>query len=87
MKQSEPFRGAFGHTPLSVEEKIPWDCRRLVIGTGGDGALAVMDEVEREADHRKVDLLIRGPASGRPSARPFELSEGGPQRPRTWCNP
>jgi hypothetical protein len=57
-KPSKPFRSAFGHTPLSVEENIPWDCRRLVIGTGADGALAVMDEVEREAAHRKVQLLI-----------------------------
>src|SRR5437588_11891523 len=23
-----------GHTPLSVAEDIPWNCRRLVIGTG-----------------------------------------------------
>jgi len=41
-KSSKPFRDAFGHTPLSVEEKIPWDCRRLVVGTGADGALPVM---------------------------------------------
>jgi hypothetical protein len=32
-KPSRKFRDQFGHTPLSVEEKIPWDCRRLVIGT------------------------------------------------------
>ncbi len=38
-KSSKPFRGAFGHTPLSIEENIPWDCRRLVVGTGADGAL------------------------------------------------
>ena len=31
-KPSKTFRDAFGHTPLSVEEKIPWKCRRLVIG-------------------------------------------------------
>ena len=31
-KASKPFRDAFGHTPLSVEEKIPWKCHRLVIG-------------------------------------------------------
>jgi hypothetical protein len=55
---SKPFRDAFGHTPVSIEENIPWDCRRLVIGTGADGALAVMEEVEREAAHRKVELLI-----------------------------
>jgi hypothetical protein len=56
-KPSKPFRSAFGHTPLSVKEKIPWDCRRVVVGTGADGALPVMDEVKREAAHRKVELL------------------------------
>ncbi len=56
-KPSKPFRELFGHTPLSVEEDIPWDCRRLVVGTGADGALPVMDEVRREAARRKVELL------------------------------
>ena len=56
-KPSKPFRDDFGHTPLSVEEKIPWKCRRLLIGTGADGALPVMDEVKREAARRKVELL------------------------------
>jgi len=56
-KPSKPFRDAFGHTPLSIEEDIPWDCRRLVVGTGADGALPVMDEVKREAARREVQLL------------------------------
>jgi hypothetical protein len=56
-KASKKFREAFGHTPLSVEEKIPWKCRRLVVGTGR-GALPVMDEVKLEARRRKVQLLI-----------------------------
>ena len=56
-KSSRPFRDTFGHTPLSVEENIPWDCRRLVIGTGADGALPVMDEVKNEAARREVELL------------------------------
>jgi len=56
-KSSKPFRDAFGHTPLSIEENIPWDCRRLVVGTGADGALPVMDEVKREAARREVELL------------------------------
>ena len=30
---SRRFREEFGHTPLSIEEKIPWKCHRLVIGT------------------------------------------------------
>jgi hypothetical protein len=57
-KPSKRFREEFGHTPLSVEEKIPWKCRRLVVGTGAHGALPVMEAVEREAKHRKVELLI-----------------------------
>jgi hypothetical protein len=57
-KASKQFRDAYGHTPLSVEEKIPWKCRRLVVGTGASGALPVMKEVELEAERRKVELLI-----------------------------
>jgi len=57
-KPSQQFRDVFGHTPLSVEEEIPWTCRRLVVGTGAHGALPVMDEVTREATHRNVELLI-----------------------------
>jgi hypothetical protein len=45
-KPSKKFRDAFGHTPLSIEEKIPWQCRWLVIGTG-TGALPVMEQVQR----------------------------------------
>ena len=33
-KPSRKFREAHGHTPLSMEEEIPWKCQRLVIGTG-----------------------------------------------------
>ena len=56
-KPSKKFRDHFGHTPLSLEEEIPWKCRRLVIGTG-TGALPVMKEVKREAQRRKIKLLI-----------------------------
>ena len=56
-KASKPFRDDYGHTPLSIEEKIPWNCRRLVIGTGAQGALPVMEQVKREADRRNVELL------------------------------
>jgi hypothetical protein len=57
-KASKAFREQFGHTPLSVEEEIPWKCRRLVIGTGANGALPVMKEVRRAAERRKVELLL-----------------------------
>src|SRR6516165_3791437 len=56
-KPSKRFRGEFGHTPLSLEEEIPWACRRLVIGTG-TGALPVMEAVKDEARRRKIKLLI-----------------------------
>ncbi len=56
-KPSRKFRDAFGHTPLSIEEKIPWRCQRLVIGTG-TGALPVMKEVKQEAKRRKIELLV-----------------------------
>jgi hypothetical protein len=57
-KDSKKFRDEFGHTPLSIEEKIPWKCRRLVVGTGVYGRLPVMDEVEREAEARGIKLLV-----------------------------
>ena len=56
-KPSKEFREAWGHTPLSIKEDIPWKCRTLVIGTG-TGNLPVMDEVKREAKRRGIKLLI-----------------------------
>ena len=55
---SRKFRGADGHTPLSIAEHIPWRCRRLVIGTVADGALPVMSQVRDEARRREVDLVV-----------------------------
>jgi len=57
-KPSKQFRDEFGHTPLSIEEDIPWKCRRLIVGTGAYGRLPVMQEVKREAKRRKVELLV-----------------------------
>ena len=59
---SRKFRADYGHTPLSVAEDIPWRCRRLVIGTGADGALPVMQEVRDEARRREIDHVILPPA-------------------------
>src|SRR5437879_9378027 len=55
-KPSKRFRNEFGHTPLSVEEKIPWKCAHLVIGTGEQGALPVMPQVLEEAKRRGVEV-------------------------------
>jgi hypothetical protein len=54
---SKRYRDNYGHTPLSADEKLPWRCRRLIIGTGAAGALPVMDAVEAEARRRKVELV------------------------------
>src|SRR5215510_13015702 len=51
---SRQFRGAYGHTPLSAAEDIPWRCRRLVIGTGAEGALPVMNDVHEQARRREI---------------------------------
>lgn len=56
-KASKQFHDEFGHTPLSLREEIPWQCERLVIGTGALGALPVMVEVEMEAARRGVQLV------------------------------
>jgi hypothetical protein len=57
-KPSKKFRDEFGHTPLSIEEEIPWKCKRLVIGTGAHGSLPVMKDIKLEAERRKIKLLI-----------------------------
>jgi hypothetical protein len=57
-KPSKKFRDVFGHTPLSLNEEIPWDCHKLVVGTGVYGALPVMNEVKDAAVQRHVELII-----------------------------
>ena len=56
-KASKHYRDAYGHTPLTAKEDIPWRYDRLVVGTGADGGLPVTDEVRKEAHRRKVELL------------------------------
>jgi hypothetical protein len=56
---SKRFKNEFGHTPLSLEEEIPWTkCERLIVGTGAYGRLPVTNEVKREAERRGVELVI-----------------------------
>ena len=56
-KASKPLRDRYGHTPLSLLEPIPWTCRRLIVGTGADGALPIDEAVFEEADRRGVQLV------------------------------
>jgi hypothetical protein len=55
---SKGLRSRYGHTPLSLAEDIPWTCACLVIGSGADGRLPVMDDVSEEATRRGVRLLV-----------------------------
>jgi hypothetical protein len=57
-KPSREFRKQYGHTPISVQEAIPWQCSRLVIGTGMEGRLPVMEEVSAEAKRRGVEMVV-----------------------------
>src|SRR5437016_13840604 len=61
---SKQFREKFGHTPLSAGEEIPWGGKRLIVGTGADGALPVMDEVLAEANRRGIEVIGAARAEG-----------------------
>jgi hypothetical protein len=54
---SKVYRSRFGHTPLSVEENIPWHGRKLFVGTGAYGSLPVMPEVYEEARRKGVEII------------------------------
>jgi hypothetical protein len=73
-KPSKPYRDRYGHTPLSVDEEIPWSAPRLIVGTGASGQLPIMSELYQEAQRRGVEVV----------AVPTEeacrlLSEAGPR--------
>ena len=54
---SKKYKDIFGHTPLSPEENIPWDCKRLIVGTGHSMSMTVMEEVYNVAARKGVELL------------------------------
>lgn len=47
-----------GHTPLSIHEYIPWDCKTLLIGIGMSSRLPVHDEVLEEAKRRNIEVIL-----------------------------
>ena len=55
--ESKKYSYIFGHTPLSPEENIPWDCECLIVGTGHTASLPVMDEVIDIAVRKGVKLV------------------------------
>jgi hypothetical protein len=56
--ESKKYREQYGHTPLSAEENIPWKCKHLIIGTGHNSSLPVMEVVYKKAQKKGVELLI-----------------------------
>jgi hypothetical protein len=56
--ESKKYWERFGHTPLSKEENIPWNCMRLIIGSGHSSSLPVMDEVYNIAAQKGVELMV-----------------------------
>ena len=56
-KPSKAHRGEFGHTPLSMDETIPWGGSRLIIGTGQSGSMPILPAVWQEADRRGVEIV------------------------------
>ena len=55
---SRHLKPKYGHTPLTIEEAIPWDCKKLIIGTGIHGRLPILDEIKKEAKKRGVELKL-----------------------------
>ena len=47
-----------GHTPLTPQENIPWDCKNLIIGNGFYGSMPVSPEFQEEADKRGIQVII-----------------------------
>ena len=56
-KASKSFRSEYGHTPLSVEEEIPWGGNQLIVGTGMYGSLPIMPQVREEAKRREIEIV------------------------------
>ncbi|MBK7674938.1 hypothetical protein [Accumulibacter sp.] len=56
---SKAYRAAYGHTPLSADEAIPWHGKRLYIGTGMYGALPVMPAVYAAAEKKGIQVVAR----------------------------
>jgi hypothetical protein len=56
--ESKKYHDMFGHTPLSADENIPWNCKCLIVGTGHSSSLPIMDEVYNTAVRKGVELDI-----------------------------
>src|SRR2546426_10795438 len=62
---SKKQRVAYGHTPLSPDEAVPWSAPLLIVGTGAGGQLPITDDLYRAAAKRRGE----GVAPPTPPAR------------------
>lgn len=58
-RASKVYRNEFGHTPLSIEESIPWHGEKLFVGTGAYGRLPLMPQLYDEAQRKGVEIVAR----------------------------
>ena len=57
-RDSSPSKGVLpGHTALTVEEDIPWECEKLYVGTGMYGNLPIQEDVRRAAREKSIELV------------------------------
>src|SRR2546426_12519741 len=62
---SKKQRAAYGHTPLTPDEAVPWSAPLLIVGTGAGGQLPITDDLYRAAAKRRGE----GGARATPRAR------------------
>jgi hypothetical protein len=60
---SKVHRERYGHTPLSIDEDIPWSAPLLIIGTGVSGQLPVAAEVYEQAARQGVEVVAEPTAA------------------------
>ncbi|OGT34975.1 MAG: hypothetical protein A2W28_11450 [Gammaproteobacteria bacterium RBG_16_51_14] len=56
-RPSRTYRDQYGHTPLSINEEIPWGGKHLIIGTGAYGKLPVMPMLYDMALQRGIEII------------------------------
>jgi hypothetical protein len=79
-KASKRFRQEFGHTPVSVEEEIPWNCQRLVVGTGRHGSYRdICQPTQENKCHSPCDVLIDPRCVARASLTTLSMSAEPPE--------
>ena len=74
---SKVHRERYGHTPLSIDETIPWSASILIIGTGASGQLPIMPGLYEEARRRGVEVVAEPTAEACErlgSANPEDIS-------------